>query len=122
MQETTYVYIFLAVAALIVFMSSTGISKPSEAYQTAYIRPGANKYTTKCGSCLPTNDDPMTFTQQCVTYNSDGYPLDQYTEANICAKCQQLPNRVISCQSFAPKSGKYMGTVNTQKRCKSCLG
>jgi hypothetical protein len=119
-------YVWILVGLGLVVLTSLPLfrsSKASESYRTAYLNGrGANKYLTKCGECVPLDEDQMTYVQQCTTYNSDGSPLDYYTETNVCKKCTQLPNRVLSCQSFAPKTSKYMGTTTSQTPCRSCLG
>lgn len=71
---------------------------------------GPNKYFESCGPCLPADNDPYTYEQKCVVYNSQQYPLLYYTMTKDCANCRFIGNNTLSCDSTWQPGNVYLGT------------
>ncbi len=70
-------------------------------------------YKRECGACLPTEGNPNIWTRKCVIKNSDGYNVGQYTTESTCVVCEDLGNRIKSCQTY-DEQGQYVGETQSK--------
>jgi hypothetical protein len=81
--------------------------------------PLTNPYYEICGNCVPSDEDPDIWQQQCVVKNGQRYPLLYYTMTKTCAKCQ-LKNGVKTCQNYKQPGGVYQGSFSSTFRPTFC--
>ena len=81
---------------------------------------GPNKYIEDCGPCLPNENNPDIWEQQCVVKNSQGYNLDYYTMSKTCASCHNTGHGVKSCSTFQQPQNIYTGTAKYNTKANFC--
>ena len=124
MTSTANCVCIILVAALITFAISRMYKKPEDFASmivTGKHLPLTNPYVEACGPCLPTENNPDQWEQQCVVKNAQGYNLLYYTMNKRCSTCNNLGDGVTSCSTFLQPGNRFQGTKQFKKGNPFCV-
>jgi hypothetical protein len=120
MDSTAICFIIVAAIVTIVIVRMTS-EKFTSMIVTDKRLPLTNPYVEMCGPCLPTDNNPDQWEQQCVVKNAQGYNLDYYTMTKRCSTCVDLPDGVKSCSTYVHPGNRFMGTKTYKKGNPFCV-